>query len=53
MHAEGESPDLSVAERLVMAPGEIALMFILGIYPQLAIGVFNRTVLQLIEQLKP
>ena len=45
-------PDLSVAERLIMAPA-IALMFILGIYPQLAIGLFNRTVLQLIEQLKP
>ncbi len=44
-------PDLTATERFVMAPA-IALMFVLGIYPQLAIGIFNRTVLGWVEQLK-
>jgi NADH-quinone oxidoreductase subunit M len=42
-------PDLSLPERAVMVPA-IGLMFVLGIYPQLAIGLFNRTVVHLIEQ---
>jgi NADH-quinone oxidoreductase subunit M len=44
-------PDLTASERLAMAPA-IGLMFVLGIYPQLAIGIFSRTVLRLVEQLK-
>lgn len=44
-------PDLTTSERLAMAPA-IGLMVVLGIYPQLAIGIFNRTVLRLVEQLK-
>jgi NADH-quinone oxidoreductase subunit M len=44
-------PDLSLSERAIMAPA-IGLMFVLGIYPQLAIGLFNRTVMHLIEQWK-
>jgi NADH-quinone oxidoreductase subunit M len=44
-------PDLTLSERAILAPA-MALMFILGIYPQLAIGLFNGTVLQLIEHLK-
>jgi len=44
-------PDLNWGERLIVLPA-IALMFVLGIHPQLAIGLFNSTVLQLVEQLK-
>jgi NADH-quinone oxidoreductase subunit M len=44
-------PDLSVAERAILAPA-IGLMFVLGIYPQLAVGIFNQTVLQMVEQWK-
>jgi NADH-quinone oxidoreductase subunit M len=42
--------DLSPGERMVLAPA-IALMFVLGIAPQLAVGLFNRTVVQMIAQL--
>ena len=42
---------LTTAERLIVLPA-IALMFVLGIYPQLAIGLTNSTVLQMVEQLK-
>jgi NADH-quinone oxidoreductase subunit M len=44
-------PDLSWVERFIMAPA-IGLMFLLGIWPQLAVGLFNRTVIQLVEHLK-
>lgn len=44
-------PDLSVTERLIIAPA-LGLMLVLGVYPQLAIGICNRTVLQLVEHLK-
>ena len=44
-------PDLSSFERLVILP-VTGLMFLLGIYPQLVIGVINNTVLQMVEQLK-
>lgn len=42
-------PDLTARERWIVGPA-IGLMFVLGIYPQLAIGLFNRTVMQLVEQ---
>lgn len=44
-------PDLSFGEQILLSPA-IALMFVLGIYPQIAIGIFNKTVLQYVEQLK-
>jgi NADH-quinone oxidoreductase subunit M len=44
-------PDLSSFERLIVLPST-GLMFLLGIYPQLVIGMINGTVLQMVEQLK-
>jgi len=44
-------PDLTTAERVSLAPA-IALMFVLGLCPQLVIGVFNATVVQLVQHLK-
>jgi NADH-quinone oxidoreductase subunit M len=43
-------PDLTLRERLIVAPA-IALMFVLGIYPQLLIRFFNATMTQLAENL--
>jgi NADH-quinone oxidoreductase subunit M len=43
--------DLTLRERWVIAP-VIALMFVLGIYPQLLIGLFNATVVQWVSNLK-
>jgi NADH-quinone oxidoreductase subunit M len=43
--------DLTVPERLIVLPA-IALMFVLGIYPQLALGAVNVTVVQLVAQLR-
>ena len=43
--------DLTPGERWVVLPA-IALMFLLGIYPQLAIGAVNATVVQLVAQLR-
>ncbi len=44
-------PDLTTVERLSLAPA-IALMFVLGLYPQLVLGFVNSTVMQLVQQLK-
>jgi NADH-quinone oxidoreductase subunit M len=44
-------PDLSARERLVVAPA-IALMFVLGLYPQLVLGVINSTVVQMVQHIK-
>ena len=44
-------PDLTTVERLSLAPA-IALMFVLGLYPQLILGFVNSTVMQLVQQLK-
>ena len=44
-------PDLTTAERAVLAPA-IVLMFVLGIYPQVLIGLFNATGIKIVEQLK-
>jgi NADH-quinone oxidoreductase subunit M len=44
-------PDLSTGERLALAP-VIGLMFVLGFYPQLLVGMFNSTVVQLVSQLR-
>ncbi len=42
--------DLTIGERVIVAPA-IVLMFTLGIYPQLAIGVFNKTVVEVVHSL--
>jgi NADH-quinone oxidoreductase subunit M len=44
-------PDLTWTERAVILPGLI-LMFVLGLYPQLVLGVINTTVVQMVEQLR-
>jgi NADH-quinone oxidoreductase subunit M len=44
-------PDLSRGELLALAPG-IALMFVLGLYPQIVIGVINSTTMLLVQQLR-
>jgi len=44
-------PDLTSGERLALAPA-IGLMFVLGLYPQLVLGVVNSTAVQLVQQLK-
>jgi NADH-quinone oxidoreductase subunit M len=43
-------PDLTVGERLALAPA-IGLMFALGLYPQLVLGVINNTVIQMVQHL--
>jgi NADH-quinone oxidoreductase subunit M len=43
-------PDLSMNERLMAVPA-IGLMFILGIYPQLLVGVVNSTVTRMVQHL--
>jgi NADH-quinone oxidoreductase subunit M len=43
-------PDLTLSERaLVVVP--IALMFLLGIWPQLVLGVIDATVMKMVQQL--
>jgi NADH-quinone oxidoreductase subunit M len=44
-------PDLSTREQLALAPA-IGLMFVLGLYPQLVLGVINSTVMQMVQQLR-
>jgi NADH-quinone oxidoreductase subunit M len=41
--------DLTLKERVVLFPA-IALMFVLGIYPQLVLGVINSTVVQMVKE---
>jgi NADH-quinone oxidoreductase subunit M len=43
-------PDLTTCERAMLAV-PIALMFVLGVYPQLVMGVINQTVLDMVKQL--
>ncbi len=43
-------PDLTLSERLIVLPATV-LMFALGIYPQLAVGLVNSTVLAMVERL--
>ena len=42
-------PDLTLRERVVLFPA-IALMFVLGIYPQLVLGVINSTVVLMVKE---
>jgi NADH-quinone oxidoreductase subunit M len=44
-------PDLTFSECVLFLP-PIALMFLFGIYPQLLIGKFNSTVVQILENLR-
>jgi NADH-quinone oxidoreductase subunit M len=46
-----EFADLTTRERLALAPA-IALMFVLGLYPQLVLGVVNGTVMRMVEQVR-
>jgi NADH-quinone oxidoreductase subunit M len=43
-------PDLTLGERVLVAV-PIALMFVLGVWPQLVLGVINPTVARMVEQL--
>jgi NADH-quinone oxidoreductase subunit M len=44
-------PDLTTGERLALAPA-IGLMFAIGLYPQLILGVINSTAIQMVNHLK-
>jgi len=44
-------PDLTLAERALVT-GPIVLMFVLGLWPQLVLGVINPTVVRMVEQLR-
>jgi len=44
-------PDLTISERVLVLPA-LALMLLLGIYPQIVISVINSTVVQMVAQLK-
>jgi NADH-quinone oxidoreductase subunit M len=46
-----EMPDLTMIERLALVPA-IGLMFVLGLYPQLVLGVINNTAIQMVKQLR-
>jgi NADH-quinone oxidoreductase subunit M len=41
-------PDLSVRERLLVVP-PVLLMFLLGVYPQLILGVIDQTVIRMVK----
>lgn len=43
-------PDLSTGERIALIPA-IGLMFVLGLYPQLILGVVNSTVIHMVNHL--
>jgi NADH-quinone oxidoreductase subunit M len=43
--------DLTIGERLALLP-PVALMFVLGIYPQLLLGVINSTAINIAQQLR-
>jgi len=42
-------PDLTLRERMLVLPA-IALMFVLGVWPQLVLGVVNNTVVQIVKE---
>jgi NADH-quinone oxidoreductase subunit M len=46
-----QMPDLTLGERLALLPA-IALMFALGLCPQLVLGVINSTAMQMVQQLR-
>jgi NADH-quinone oxidoreductase subunit M len=44
-------PDLTVTERLALL-SPIGLMFALGVFPQLILGILNSTVMRLVQQVR-
>jgi NADH-quinone oxidoreductase subunit M len=46
-----QMPDLTLGERLTLVPA-IGLMFVLGLYPQLILGVVNHTAIQMALHLR-
>jgi NADH-quinone oxidoreductase subunit M len=44
-------PDLSLTERLAVMPA-IGLMFLVGVYPQVVLGVINSTAVRMAGQLR-
>ena len=44
-------PDLTLGERIMVAPG-VALMFVMGLYPQLITGILQSTVMRLAAQVR-
>ena len=44
-----QMPDLTLSERLMVLPA-IALMFVLGIWPQFVLGVIDPTVMKMVQQ---
>jgi len=44
-------PDLTIRERLELLP-PIAIMFVLGIYPQLVLGIINSTAMKIAQQIR-
>ena len=42
-------PDLTLRERMAVLPA-LGLMLVLGIYPQLVLGVINSTVVQMVKE---
>ena len=44
-------PDLTTGERLALLPA-ILLMFVLGVYPQIILGVVNSTAMQMVQSLR-
>jgi NADH-quinone oxidoreductase subunit M len=44
-------PEMTFREVAMVLPG-ICLIFLLGVYPQIALRMFNSTVAQMVEQLK-
>ena len=47
--AWSKMPDLTLRERVMVFPA-LALMFVLGVYPQLVLGVINSTVVQMVKE---
>jgi NADH-quinone oxidoreductase subunit M len=45
-----QMPDLTLSERALVAV-PIALMFVLGVWPQLVLGVMDPTVVKMVQQL--
>jgi len=45
-----QMPDLTLSERLLVLPA-IALMFVVGLWPQLVLGVIDATVVKMVQQL--
>jgi NADH-quinone oxidoreductase subunit M len=43
-------PDLTLSERALLAV-PIALMFLLGLYPQLVLGFINATIVEMVKQM--